>query len=65
MFQTFGDHAVPFAGRDPVYLAAKFDTFGDAVDWDNAFSPVVKGSGDGGSSAKDVDDHYDGVVHII
>ena len=65
MFQSFGDHAVPFAGGDPVYLAAKLDTFGDAVDRDHAFGSVMKGRGDGGSGAKDVDDHYDGMVHII
>jgi hypothetical protein len=65
MFQSFGDHSIPFPGGDPVYLAAKFDTFGYAVDGDNAFSSVVKGSGDGGSGSKDVDDHYDRVVHII
>jgi hypothetical protein len=65
MLQSFGDHSVPFPCGNPVYLAPKFDTFGYAIDGDNAFSPVVKSSGDGGSGAKDIDDHYDSVVHII
>ena len=46
-------------------IAKELDTFGDAVDRYHTFRAVMQGGGDGGGGAKDVDDHYDGVVHII
>jgi hypothetical protein len=65
MFKAFGDHAVPFPGGDAVYLAAKLDTFGNTVDGDHTFGTVMQSGSNGGSRAKDVDDDYNGVVHII
>jgi len=65
MFQAFSDHPVPFTGGNPVYLPAELNTFGDAVDGYHAFGAVMQGGGDGGGGAKDIDDHYDGMIHII
>ena len=60
-----GYHAVTFSCRDPVDLPAELDTFGDAVYGDHAFCSVIKGGGDGGCGAKDIDDHHNGVIYII
>src|SRR5262249_4062408 len=65
VFETFGDHSVAFTRGDPVDLAAEFNALGNAVDRDDAFCAIMQGCSNGRGSAKNVDDHYYGMIYII
>ena len=65
MFKAFCDHSIPLPCGDAIDLSAQLDTFGDAIHGNDAFCTVVQCGSNSGCCAKNVDDHYDGVVQIV
>jgi hypothetical protein len=65
MFQSFGDHSIPFTGGDAVDLTSQLDTLGYTIHGDHAFRSIIKGSSDSRSRAENVNDHNDSVSYIV